>query len=316
MIINYTCKAQQNLVPNGSFEDTLMCPTSLNETIKCKNWFDLNNCSSDYFNSCTTSSLINVPSNYFGFQQAKSGKAYCGFYTYFNNSVSTSPYREGIYTRLMNKLEINQTYHIEFFLSLADSMKYGIKNIDVAFTDTINPSFVVCSGNPSTLIPISLSHQNYYLEKNTWIKIEGDFVANGNEKYMVISNFNNDNFTDYIVINHVVTSNTDYLGAYYYIDDIKLELKDTENISEEIIFTPNNDGFNDYFEINTKNYKEFRLMIYNRWGNTIYSSSSYSKWDGKYKSNNCPSGTYYFLFEGKNIDDKQKIHKGYIQLIN
>lgn len=315
---NYTY-SQINLVPNGSFEDTISCPNNLQETNKCKYWYDLGYCSADYFNSCSSNTMINVPANYFGHQLPKTGNAYCGFYSFIKNT-SNSSYREGIYTRLLSKLIKDVNYHIEFYVSLGDSMQYAIKNIDVSLTDTISNSFSPCSGYPSTLTPIYINNSNYYSDKINWIKVEGNFIATGNEIYIAISNFKDNNNTEYEKLNYSGdTLNTDYTASYYYIDDVKVFAIDNEITNEckngEVLITPNNDGLNDFFKINTQNYKEFTITVFNRWGNIIYSSKTIPSWDGKYKSNLCASGTYFFLFEGILYNNQFSNCKGYIQLI-
>lgn len=61
------------------------------------------------------------------------------------------------------------------------------------------------------------------------------------------------------------------------------------------VFTPNYDGYNDYFEIvNVEKFPESKLMIYNRWGKKIYEAKGYhNDWDG----GGSAKGTYYFVFD-------------------
>lgn len=65
-------------------------------------------------------------------------------------------------------------------------------------------------------------------------------------------------------------------------------------------FTPNNDGINDYFIVKHSEYFEFYLTIFNRWGEMIYSTTDLDfRWNGRYKGEDVPAGTYYYLVEGK-----------------
>ncbi|MCU0385303.1 MAG: CshA/CshB family fibrillar adhesin-related protein [Flavihumibacter sp.] len=61
-------------------------------------------------------------------------------------------------------------------------------------------------------------------------------------------------------------------------------------------FSPNNDGRNDCFKIlNWPASDQFRLEIYNRFGQLIFSSSQPSTcWDGKFNGQNQPEGTYIY----------------------
>ncbi|MBU0486440.1 MAG: gliding motility-associated C-terminal domain-containing protein, partial [Bacteroidetes bacterium] len=59
------------------------------------------------------------------------------------------------------------------------------------------------------------------------------------------------------------------------------------------VFTPNGDGFNDYFIItNLEKLDNSNLMIFNRWGRKIFESDDYKNdWDG----DGCSDGTYYYI---------------------
>jgi gliding motility-associated-like protein len=61
------------------------------------------------------------------------------------------------------------------------------------------------------------------------------------------------------------------------------------------VFTPNNDGVNDFFVIkNLESYLSNRIAIYNRWGKKIYEKNDYmNDWDGEGVSD----GTYFYILE-------------------
>jgi gliding motility-associated-like protein len=65
-------------------------------------------------------------------------------------------------------------------------------------------------------------------------------------------------------------------------------------------FSPNGDGFNDYFEIIHPSSTTISLAIYNRWGNVVYMNADYQNdWRGNGKGNflgqELPEGTYYYI---------------------
>jgi gliding motility-associated-like protein len=77
-------------------------------------------------------------------------------------------------------------------------------------------------------------------------------------------------------------------------------------------FTPNVDGDNDFFYVKGIGLEnaEFELIIFDRWGELIYSFDSYAdSWDGTYRGSHVPQGTYIWKltlkWEGelKPIDD-------------
>ena len=84
------------------------------------------------------------------------------------------------------------------------------------------------------------------------------------------------------------------VGTYYVNLSVVTEQGCVEQITDSVIvednfvlyfpssFTPNGDGLNDVFMPLGGGVKEFRLEIYNRWGNLIYTTTSMSQaWDGK-----------------------------------
>lgn len=85
-----------------------------------------------------------------------------------------------------------------------------------------------------------------------------------------------------------------------------IELPETPIVKIEIpnIFTPNNDGFNDTFEIRgIESCEETRLTIRNKYGKIIYDVMNYNnEWTG----NDFPEGVYTFTFTYKihNINDR------------
>jgi gliding motility-associated-like protein len=84
------------------------------------------------------------------------------------------------------------------------------------------------------------------------------------------------------------------------------------------IFTPNNDGINDYFEpLNVQSISNLRIDVVNRWGNIVYSNYSNEsfRWDG-YSSNDelCSSGVYFYKLIYFDYCEKQEIRTGFVQL--
>mgnify|MGYP006169310411 CR=1 FL=1 len=86
-------KAQQNLVPNPSFEEYWECPTAPDngdgQLEKCKYWYKPNYATSDYMNNCASiNSGVSTPSNFIGNQTAFEGNAYISLYFYSQSTES------------------------------------------------------------------------------------------------------------------------------------------------------------------------------------------------------------------------------------
>ncbi len=71
-------------------------------------------------------------------------------------------------------------------------------------------------------------------------------------------------------------------------------------------FSPNNDGVNDYWDIDAlSTYPQSSILVYNRWGQQVYQSIGYAKpWDGMYNGARLPQGTYYYIIDLKNNTPK------------
>ncbi|MCF8302383.1 MAG: gliding motility-associated C-terminal domain-containing protein [Bacteroidales bacterium] len=88
-------------------------------------------------------------------------------------------------------------------------------------------------------------------------------------------------------------------------------------------FTPNGDQHNDYFRVDAQNpagIYNFKLLIFNRWGQHIYTLENVNdRWDGKIKGNPCSEGTYFWIAEFETFEEqsiiKQHNLKGSITLL-
>ncbi len=111
-----------------------------------------------------------------------------------------------------------------------------------------------------------------------------------------------------------------YTGAYGAASRAELGFIQ-EDIRQRIpnVFTPNNDGANDFFMIpRLTGMDEFNLLIYDRWGNAVYKSNDPAfAWDGKNTEEKmCNDGTYYFMISYKNqFCESVKTEKGFVTLL-
>ncbi len=82
-------------------------------------------------------------------------------------------------------------------------------------------------------------------------------------------------------------------------------------------FSPNGDGNNDFFKVwGADNVLDFRLLIYNRWGNLIFESTDPNQvWDGSCESGPCPSGVYVYVITLTDVAGNQKTLTGNVTLL-
>jgi gliding motility-associated-like protein len=82
-------------------------------------------------------------------------------------------------------------------------------------------------------------------------------------------------------------------------------------------FTPGNDVKNESFKaISVGNFLYYDLRIFNRWGNTVFSSDNPKKaWTGIFDNKALPSDTYFYLLKAKCFNGKEVAEKGEVLLI-
>lgn len=83
------------------------------------------------------------------------------------------------------------------------------------------------------------------------------------------------------------------------------------------VFTPNGDGMNDIFTIESSNILSLNCVIYNRWGQELFNWNGIQGfWDGRTTSGvEVPDGTYFFLLNAIGEDGEEHFKKGSFSLI-
>lgn len=81
------------------------------------------------------------------------------------------------------------------------------------------------------------------------------------------------------------------------LDTLDVPVSVVEGLIVPNVFTPNNDGWNDVFDIRTSAVGEYKLQIYNRWGNVVFENTSpLISWDGTTSAGvQAPAGTYFYV---------------------
>jgi len=199
-------KAQTNLVPNCSFETITTC--TLGNLYTEPPWNSPSNGSPDAYNSCSISSVFDIPTNNFGFQYAHSGNGYSGasFYGFSGGSY----FIEYLQVELDTNLIANNIYCASFYISLANKSRYAIKNIGMYFSNSNVSQPIIRNLN---FIP-QIADTNHVTDTLNWVYFEGNFTAMGGERYLIIGNFNDSTHTDTMTVGHTGGD------AYYYIDDV------------------------------------------------------------------------------------------------
>ncbi|PQB03085.1 hypothetical protein BST83_17300 [Polaribacter filamentus] len=88
-------------------------------------------------------------------------------------------------------------------------------------------------------------------------------------------------------------------------------------INHPVFFTPNNDGFNDIWNIKGLEVQpEAQITIYDRYGKiiTIYKPTS-PGWDGLYNGKKMPSNDYWFTIEYIDTENIPRVFRSHFSLI-
>lgn len=86
------------------------------------------------------------------------------------------------------------------------------------------------------------------------------------------------------------------------------------------VFTPNGDGINDYFfprQLLTSGLTTFKMEIFNRWGQLLFTSSSLDGrgWDGTFNGILQPEGVYVYIIDATFKDGQKEHHQGNVTLL-
>ena len=197
--------AQVNLVPNPSFEDTVCCSPS-NPNSPVLGWFELG--SSDYYrdNYLGAAPVLNNPA---GSQLPKDGEGYVGFGVY---SI-----REMMLTKLLQPLDAGKKYCISYYVSKPERCDYASNGINVyLFADSVaeySYNTLDFIGKTPTFACDSVIYDTI-----NWVKVEGSFIAQGGEQFLVLGNMWTNAQTTWI--NTVTTPYFPF--AYYWVDMISI----------------------------------------------------------------------------------------------
>lgn len=222
---------QQNLVPNGSFEEMEFCPEG--GQWSATHWTSPNGYTPDHFHSCASTSSASVPSNTRGYQAPVDGEGYMGLWSF---SLYHPEARDYIQTELIEPMTIGERYLVSFYASCADGFRYAISTLGAALT-IVPPPSITLSNWPDGILDVEPQILHHPLVPLTdtaeWILVRDTFISRfGGERYLTIGNFHTDGNSDTLLFN--MSAPLGRTIAYYYIDYVSvIALADTvSSISE------------------------------------------------------------------------------------
>jgi gliding motility-associated-like protein len=111
---------------------------------------------------------------------------------------------------------------------------------------------------------------------------------------------------------------TDSYGCNYsHIWNELITVEENIRLHVPNAFTPNGDGINDFFYVESMLVRELTTQIYDRWGKLVYESENLSfQWDGKdSKGLQCSEGAYTFVMRGYALNGQYVERKGTVLIM-
>lgn len=110
------------------------------------------------------------------------------------------------------------------------------------------------------------------------------------------------------------TIEIDQAGTYWlrawnecgeYNDTINIGVDFADGFYIPNVFTPNNDGVNDGFQVEARNPERYEVSLYDRWGRELwYNRDPNSSWYGRFNETDVPEGIYFCIFRGLNCKEE------------
>lgn len=203
----HPCLQSQNLIPNPGFEEYLDNPpygaAGVNESVA---WFGLRTTTDFFHRQYQFDSSL--PQNFRGYQEPASGDGCAGI-------IAGPEANEYLIVELPRPLVAGALYEVGFKANLSNACRYG--------TDDLGLSFLY-----EDPFELDLRKDVVYHVKNPegelitdtvgWKDLEGFYLAEGGEKYLMIGNFYSGSEMDLQVVNEGAV----FDWAYFYIDDVFL----------------------------------------------------------------------------------------------
>ena len=228
----------QNLVPNPDFEirDADFCGIAGSSDLgnSLSNWYSPTDGSPDVYFTDISSSCWNFQPNstYSGViglkgeQLPRSGSSMVGLSSFTIQSLNQ---REYIQVQLSSALVPSGTYLIEFYVSLADSVEAASNRLGFCLSTT------AISSSNNGVLGFSPQYEtvDVIFETQSWVRVFDTITVTDGFEYLTIGNFVGDAGTTALT-NPTSSLAPGTYGAYYFIDDVRVErvFTDVSSINE------------------------------------------------------------------------------------
>jgi gliding motility-associated-like protein len=108
---------------------------------------------------------------------------------------------------------------------------------------------------------------------------------------------------------------TTTISGCTYTDTVVVAVKDL--INPPNTFTPNQDNFNDVWEIpGIDSYPDAEVLVFDRWGQRVFQANGYdTPWDGTVGGRRLPTATYYYTISLNQVQGLSSPYTGSITIV-
>ncbi len=209
----------QNLVVNGSFEDTVNCEVPTQCTLlKAEHWYNPNLATPDLFDAdldrlCGYAMNPNQPTT---FMEPQEGSRLAGAYLWDGPTGSIA--RDYLMTKLVDALDPGLAYVVSLWYARRRPHKYAVDHIGIWIGHDSLFETTVGRLDVEPQVKLRDPYNTYLVNGDAWTQLTDTFVAVGGERWLVIGNFDHQDSVEWIVADPLGIYGT----SYYYIDQIQL----------------------------------------------------------------------------------------------
>lgn len=223
MLLGGTAVAQNNMVPNGSFEITeKKIKAGEGEIMLATPWISPSEVDQADIYSTTNKKGYGIPTNNRGYMDVDAGVNYAGFRAFSYRGKLPRTYLQ---VKLTKPLIAGKKYCVNFNIALSKTSKYASAHIGMNLAAK-KPRQKDIEANSIT--PQIMDAGNHiYDNQFEWKQVCGVFIAQGDERYITIGNFVPDadmmDKRDFVKMRKLKEfPQMQEMEAYYYIDDVSV----------------------------------------------------------------------------------------------
>src|SRR5690554_2054831 len=227
LMLTFSIAAQEgeNLVNNPSFENAQSNKIRrLGDIERADGWVSATGARADLFSADAKMPDVTTPANVFGKEDPKDGINYAGIVAYSYREKENRTY---ITSQLTAPMKKGMHYKVQFYASLAELSKYSSNRLGAHFskkaigTDNKIPAIILSNDEVHIEHPKQTAFDGMY----GWDLVCGEYISTGKEKFITIGNFSLDSdIKTERVRKPRDVKGTQIIAAYYYIDDISVQL--------------------------------------------------------------------------------------------